>query len=265
MTMNYLDALKVIKEIMIKLWMQIGFLGNDICSTFTILSGIASFWRSAHLNWKWLMEWKLLEIAMFAILSISTAVYQSRIRSCVVVTMWGFCMSRTHLSWSGCFTWAFEQQRLINMGSAGCDRLKDGVSQPLISPYLHQTLCSFTLLTHHLPSAWVADVYSCMIMVTEVTNCCIYRGGRKCLVCLSDLETFSIADMFWMFSLVWFWDIMLLTRYNSLFIQESWRWLGNSVQPLKIDSCFLSADFGSACWAFPQKCESLTDPENTHW
>lgn len=64
-----------------------------------------------------------------------------------------------------------------------------------------------------------------------------------------DLETFSTTDMFWMLSLVWFCEIILLTRYYSLFIQESWRWLGNSVQPLKIDSCFLSAEFLSAFWA----------------
>lgn len=47
------------------------------------------------------------------------------------------------------------------------------LSATVISPYLHHTLSNFSLLIHSLLLASIGDVYSCMIMVTGVTRCCL--------------------------------------------------------------------------------------------
>lgn len=55
----------------------------------------------------------------------------------------------------------------------------------------------------------------------------------------------------WMLSLVW-------TRYYSLFIQETWGWLGNSARPVKIDPgfiCFLSSSLLS--YSFSLHCDTV--------
>lgn len=59
----------------------------------------------------------------------------------------------------------------------------------------------------------------------------------------SDLET----PLTYFGCSVWF-GFVILCRYYPLFIHDCWRWLGNSVQSLKIDSRCPSAEFVSAFW-----------------
>lgn len=100
------------------------------------------------------------------------------------------------LFWSGCFRSALEFLRLINMGSAGCDRLKDGVSQPQSFPLIS--------IRHSAPSpsSFTASLQlqmadGCMVMVTGVINCCL-----KTPQWWPDAGLFSTTDMFWMLGLV---------------------------------------------------------------
>lgn len=125
------------------------------------------------------------------------------------------------------------------MGSAGCDRLKDGVSQPQSFPLI--SISSFTLLFHSLFLVSMGDAYDSMITVTGVATCCIKK--------LQNIIS-SRCDAIWCYfppCECVFIFVILLTRYGSLFIQELRR-LGNSVQLPKIDPCFLSVEFWSPSW-----------------
>lgn len=145
-------------------------------------------------------------VALYDLLTSESRVV--RVNHCVACVQmadsWHADESSPLSSWSGWLRSAHELWKLINMGSAGCDRLKDGVSQPRsFPPRFHQTLIGFSLLLHS----------------HEVANC--WLDLRKCnkLSAWCDLESLSTTDMF----SSWFCSIIILTGYYSLFILDSWR------------------------------------------
>lgn len=84
-----------------------------------------------------------------------------------------------------------------------------------------------------------------MVVVTGVTN---YRIKKKKNLGVIWIEAVIIIILLMCLDpLAQLGFLILWTSYYSLFIQFSWRWLGNSVWPLKIDPCFFFVSWILIC------------------
>lgn len=112
------------------------------------------------------------------------------------------------------------------MGSAERDRLNDGLSLPQspTPPYLHQTLSSVTSFSRVMTATGGHNLRHSKEDNPLWTR--VGFGDTTCFGCSAPVCLCDIVEIHYSFR----------------------RWLGNSVQSLKIDSCCLTAEFSSAFW-----------------